>query len=48
MKNLIPQADVAVILDNSTEKDDTLVAFGHTQHVNWVDPVPGWAEFLRG
>jgi predicted ABC-type ATPase len=47
MKKLLPQADLAVILDNSTDKGHTLVAFGHTQCMHWVEPVPDWAAFLR-
>jgi predicted ABC-type ATPase len=47
MKRLLPLADLAVILDNSTPMGHTLVAFGHTGYMHWVEPVPEWAAFLR-
>jgi predicted ABC-type ATPase len=47
MKRLLPQADLAVILDNSTAQGHTLVAFGHSGFMHWVEPVPEWASFLR-
>jgi predicted ABC-type ATPase len=48
MKRLLPLADLAVILDNSTEQGHTLVAFGHEGSMQWVEPVPEWAAFVRG
>jgi len=48
MKKLLPQADLAVILDNSTVQGHTLVAFGHSGYMHWVDPIPEWAASLRG
>jgi len=47
MKKLLPQADLAVILDNSTAQGHILVAFGHSGYMHWVDPIPEWAAFLR-
>jgi predicted ABC-type ATPase len=47
MKRLLPQADLAVILDNSTPQGHTLVAFGHSGYMHWVEPVPEWAAGLR-
>ncbi|ADW69632.1 zeta toxin family protein [Granulicella tundricola] len=46
MKRLLPQADLAVVLDNSTEKGHTLVAFGHAGYMHWIEPVPSWAAHL--
>lgn len=47
MKQLLPEADLAVILDNSTSQGHTLVAFGHAGYMHWVEPVPEWASSLR-
>jgi Uncharacterized protein conserved in bacteria len=47
MKRLLPCADLAVILDNSTEAGYALVAFGHKGYMHWNDPVPNWAAFLK-
>jgi predicted ABC-type ATPase len=47
MKRLLPQADLAVVLDNSTPLGHTLVAFGHEGSMHWVEPVPEWAAGLR-
>ena len=47
MKRLLPEADLAVILDNSTELGHILVAFGHKGYMHWVEPVPAWARSLR-
>ncbi len=47
MKRLLPEADLAVILDNSTPQGHTLVAFGHAGYMHWVEPVPEWAALLR-
>ncbi len=48
MKRLLPEADLSVILDNSTAKGHTLVAFGHAGYMHWVEPVPEWAAGLKG
>jgi predicted ABC-type ATPase len=48
MRRLLPLADLAVILDNSTPLGHTLVAFGHAGYMHWVEPVPEWAASLRG
>jgi len=47
MQRLLPKADLAVILDNSTPEGHTLVAFGHSGYMHWVEPVPAWASHLR-
>jgi predicted ABC-type ATPase len=47
MKRLLPDADFAVILDNSLETGYVFVAFGHKGYMHWNEPVPEWAEFLR-
>lgn len=47
MKHLLPQADLAVVLDNSTSQGHTLVAFGHAGYMHWVEPLPDWAAGLR-
>ena len=47
MKRLLPEADLAVILDNSTAQGHTLVGFGHAGYMHWVEPVPEWAAGLR-
>ena len=47
MKRLLPDADLAVILDNSTARGHTLVAFGHKGYMHWAEPVPDWAASLR-
>jgi predicted ABC-type ATPase len=46
MKRLLPEADLAVILDNSGD-GYVLVAFGHAGYMHWNEPVPGWAVGLR-
>lgn len=48
MKRLLPQADLAVIFDNSTSKGHVLVGVGHPGFMDWVEPVPEWAAGLRG
>lgn len=48
MKRLLPEADLAVILDNSTAQGHTLVAFGDAGSMHWVEPVPEWVVELRG
>jgi predicted ABC-type ATPase len=47
MKRLLPEADLAVILDNSADTGYALVASGHKGRIRWVEPVPGWAASLR-
>ena len=47
MKRLLPDADLSVILDNSTDQGHKLVAFGHARYMRWVEPVPDWALSLR-
>ena len=47
MKRPLPQADLAVVLDNSTAQGHTLVAYGQAGYMHWIEPVPAWAEFLR-
>ncbi|HZL26158.1 MAG TPA: zeta toxin family protein [Acidobacteriaceae bacterium] len=47
MKKLLPMADFAVLLDNSSELGYTLVAFGHKAYMHWSEPVPAWAQPLR-
>jgi len=47
MKRLLPEADFAVILDNSAESGYGLVAFGHKGCMHWADPLPEWAALLR-
>jgi predicted ABC-type ATPase len=48
MKRLLPDADFAVILDNSAESGYVLVAHGDKGHLRWYEPVPEWAATLRG
>jgi predicted ABC-type ATPase len=48
MKKLLPLADLAVILDNSTSRGYVLVAAGHRGYMPWNEPVPEWAAGLRG
>jgi predicted ABC-type ATPase len=47
MKKLLPLADFAVLLDNSSELGYVLVAFGHKAYMHWSEPVPEWAQALR-
>jgi predicted ABC-type ATPase len=47
MKRLLPEADFAVILDNTAEAGYVLVAFGHRGYMHWNKPVPEWAAGLR-
>lgn len=47
MKRLLPDADLAVILDNSAETGYALVAFGHKGSMHWNEPVPEWAAPLQ-
>ncbi len=47
MKRLLREADLAVVLDNSGD-EYVLVAFGHAGRMHWNEPVPDWAESLRG
>jgi predicted ABC-type ATPase len=47
MKRLLPEADIAVVLDNSSESGYVLVAFGRKGKMHWNDPVPEWAANLR-
>jgi predicted ABC-type ATPase len=47
MKKLLPSADFAVLLDNSSEQGYALVAFGHRSYMHWVEPVPAWAQGLK-
>jgi len=47
MKKLLPEADLAVILDNSSANGYGLVAFGHSSYMHWNEPVPDWAAGLR-
>jgi hypothetical protein len=46
MKRLLPQTDLAVLLDNSSSSGYVLVAFGHKDSMHWVEPVPEWAEYI--
>lgn len=48
MQKLLPMADLALIFDNSTDKGHILIGVGHVGFMNWVEPVPKWAEGLRG
>jgi predicted ABC-type ATPase len=47
MKRLLPQADLAVVLDNSNESGYVLLAFGARGDLHWNEPVPQWAAPLR-
>lgn len=47
MKRLLPDADLAVILDNSDETGYVLVAFGHKGNMQWKEPLPDWAVPLQ-
>jgi hypothetical protein len=47
MKKLLPTADFAVLLDNSSEQGYVLVAFGHKAYMHWSEPVPAWAQSIR-
>jgi predicted ABC-type ATPase len=46
MKRLLPYADFAVILDNSSENGYVLVAYGPKGSMHWNEPVPEWAALL--
>jgi predicted ABC-type ATPase len=46
MKRLLPMADLAVILDNSTN-GHTMVGFGHRGYMHWTDPVPAWVAAIQ-
>ncbi|HEY0264137.1 MAG TPA: zeta toxin family protein [Granulicella sp.] len=48
MKRLLPQADRAIVLDNSKAEGHTLVAYGSVGTMHWIEPVPAWAASLRG
>ncbi|WP_213806523.1 hypothetical protein [Granulicella sp. dw_53] len=48
MKRLLPLADLAIFLDNSSERGPILVGFGRHGKVNWNEPVPLWAMPLQG
>jgi predicted ABC-type ATPase len=47
MKRLLPEADFAIILDNSAEIGYVLVALGNKGYMHWNKPVPEWAASLR-
>ena len=47
LARLLPQADLAVLFDNSTPAGHTLVAAGHPGFMHWVEPVPAWASAFR-
>jgi predicted ABC-type ATPase len=47
MRKLLPEADLAVVLDNSGPNGYVLVAFGHSRYMHWNEPVPEWAASLR-
>jgi predicted ABC-type ATPase len=47
MKRLLPDADLAVILDNSAETGYVLVAFGYKGNMHWNEPLPEWAAPLQ-
>jgi predicted ABC-type ATPase len=47
MKRLLPHADLAVVLDNSSESGYILVASGTKGDLHWNEPVPQWAALLR-
>lgn len=48
VKRLLPLADFAVFVDNSRPDGHIVVGFGHAGFMHWHEPVPGWAESLRG
>lgn len=47
MKKLLPLADFAVILDNSSLLGYSLVATGRHGFMSWNEPTPSWALHLR-
>jgi predicted ABC-type ATPase len=47
MKKLLPEADIAVVLDNSSDSGYVLSAFGYKGEMHWNEPVPQWAAHLR-
>ncbi len=47
MKRMLPEADLAIILDNSGAEGYVLVAFGEKGNLRWNEPVPKWAAGLR-
>ena len=47
MNRLLPEADLAIVLDNSAVTGYVLVAFGHKGYMHWCEPVPEWAASLR-
>ncbi len=46
MRRLLPLCDFAVILDNSSHQEHTLVGFGQSEELVWLN-VPAWATTLR-
>lgn len=46
MQKLLPLADLALIFDNSTDKGHILVGAGRVDFMQWVEPVPKWADDL--
>lgn len=50
LKRLLSKADAVVLFDNSNSGDESyrMVGFGAAGEMRWYEPVPGWAEFLRG
>lgn len=47
MKRLLPKADLAIVLDNSTESGHQLVGFGHSGFMSWIEPIPEWVASIR-
>ncbi len=47
MRRLLPECDLVILLDNSSDQGHRLVAFGQQQSMHWIEPVPEWAEGLR-
>ncbi|MDE1162525.1 MAG: zeta toxin family protein [Acidobacteriaceae bacterium] len=47
MARLLPLADVAILLDNSTAAGYCLVAAGHRESMVWTEPLPDWAKPLQ-
>jgi predicted ABC-type ATPase len=46
MKRLLPEADLAVIVDNSGE-GHVMVGFGHQGNMHWNESLPEWVTFIR-
>jgi predicted ABC-type ATPase len=47
MKRLLPEADLVIILDNSTSAGYVPIAYGMKGNMHWDEPIPKWAALLK-